>query len=226
ASTVGLTALAACGAGHGMPPAANAGSVAHWRPALHVTRVVDLAAGRSDGRFVVAAGGRLALLRPGGRPRPFARGPGGYATQRGPEPYIALSRGQVVRGAACRFPRDSVYTLEPQVRPGVIALTRAGQARRLVDLPGAGLLNGIAFDTTGRFGHRLLVTGTQSGHTTVFAVDCRGRARTITSAAPAVEGGIVVAPPSFCRFSGALIATDERSGRIWSLAPCCRASLV
>src|SRR5437763_1316290 len=130
ASTVGLTALAACGAGHGTPPAASAGSVAHWRPALHVSRVVDLAAGRADGRFVVAAGGRLALLRPGGRPRPFARGPGGYATQRGPEPYIPLSRGQVVRGAACRFPRDGGYALEPQVRPGVIAVTRAGRAGR------------------------------------------------------------------------------------------------
>src|SRR5436190_8607463 len=206
ASTVGLTALAACGAGHGTPPAANAASVAHWRPALHVTRVVDLAAARSDGRFVVAAGGRLALLRPGRRPQPFARGPGGYATQRGPEPYIAVSRGQAVRDTACRFPRDSVYALEPQGRPGIIAVTRAGQARRLVDLPGAGLLNGIAFDTTGRFGHRLLVTATNSGHTTLFAVDCRGRAKTITSGAPAVEGGIVVAPPSFGRFAGDLIA--------------------
>src|SRR5207248_4148453 len=84
----------------------------------------------------------------------------------------------------------------------------------------------IAFDTTARFGHRLLVTATNSGHTTVFAVDCRGRAKTITSAAPAVEGGIVVAPPSFGRFAGDLIAPDERSGRIWAIAPGGRASLV
>src|SRR5438046_6245007 len=113
ASTVGLTGLAACGAGHGTPPAANAVSVAHWRAALHVTRVVDLAAGRSDGRFVVATNGRLALLRAGGALKAFARGPGGYATQPGPEPYIALARGEAVQDAKCRFARDSVYALEP-----------------------------------------------------------------------------------------------------------------
>jgi hypothetical protein len=191
-----------------------------------VAGVVDLAVRRSDGRFVVAANGRLALLRPGGRPVPFARGPGGYATDPGPEPYIALSTGQAVRGAACRFPRDGVYALEPQGRPGVIAISRSGQARRLVDLGGAGLLTGIAFDSTGRFGHRLLVTAGESGRTTLFAVDCRGRARTITRTAAALEGGIVVAPPSFGHFGGDLIAPDELSGRILAIAPSGRARLV
>jgi hypothetical protein len=119
-----------------------------------------------------------------------------------------------------------VYALEPQGRPGVIAIDGAGRARRVVDLPGAGLLNGIAFDTTGRFGHRLLVTATESGRTTVFAVDCRGRARTITRAAPALEGGIVVAPRGFGRFAGDLIAPDELSGRILAIAPSGRARLV
>jgi hypothetical protein len=226
ASIFGITALAGCGAAQGGPATTTAEPAAHWRQALHVTRVVDLTPPRADGRLVVAADGRLALLRPGGRTLPFARGPHGYATQPGPESYIALSRGQTVRGAACRFPRDSVYALEPQGQPGVIAVTRGGQARRLVDLPGAGLLNGIAFDTTGRFGHRLLVTATASGRTTVFAVDCRGRARAITGAAPAVEGGIVVAPASFGHFGGDLIAPDELSGRILAIAPSGRARLV
>src|SRR6476469_6596268 len=144
------------GGGHATPAAPQAALVAHWRPALHVTRVVDLAGRRRDGRFVVAADGRLFLLRFDGQPQPFARAPNGYATQPGPEPYIALSDGQPVRGAGCRFPRDAVYALEPQGQQGVIAISHAGRARRLVNLRGAGLLNGIAFDTTGAFGHRLL----------------------------------------------------------------------
>jgi hypothetical protein len=225
AGTLGMTALPGCGGGHETPPATNAAVVAHWRPALHVTGVVDLAGRRRDGRFVVAANGRLFLLRFGGQPRAFARGPGGYATQPGPEPYIALANGQA--SGSCRFPRDGVYAIEPQGQPGVIAVNQAGRARRLVDLPGAGLVNGIAFDRTGRFGHRLLVTATKAARTTtVFAIDCRGRVRTITRAAPAVEGGIVVAPPSFGRFAGDLIAPDERSGRIVAIAPSGRARLV
>ena len=112
ARALGLTILAGCGGGHAGSVVTDAPTLAHWREGLHVTRVVDLTPPRSDGRLVVAANGRLALLRPGGRPQPFARGRGGYATKVGPEPYIAISRGQAVPGAACRFPRDSVYAIE------------------------------------------------------------------------------------------------------------------
>jgi hypothetical protein len=211
--------LAGCGGGGHAAPARNGVPLVHWRQALHLTRVVDLTPPRADGRLVVAANGRLDLLRPGGRPLAFARGARGYATRPGPEPYIALASGQAIAGAGCRFPRDAVYALEPKGRTGVIAVDRAGRAHRLVDIGGAGLLNGITFDTGGRFGHRLLVTATKSGHTTVFAVDCRGRAQVLTRAAPALEGGIVVAPASFGRFAGDLIAPDERSGRILAIAP-------
>src|SRR5439155_12045287 len=139
-----------------------------------------------------AADGRLALMRPDGRAVPFARDAGGYATKRGPEAYIALSPGQAVPGAGCRFPRDSVYALEPQGRRGVVAVTAAGRASRLVNLRLPGLLSGIGFDIPGRFGHRLLVTATRGDGTTVLAIDCRGRVRAITRTAPVVEGGIVV----------------------------------
>jgi hypothetical protein len=193
---------------------------------LHVKQVVDITAPRGDRRLVLAANGRLALLRPGGRPAPFARGTGGYSTQRGPEPYIALSPGQAVPGAGCRFPRGSVYALEPQERTGVVVVSAAGRASRLVNLNVRGLLNGIAFDATGRFGHRLLVTATDGGQTTVLAIDCRGRMRTITRAAPTLEGGIVVAPATFGRFAGQLIAPDEKSGRILAIASSGRASVV
>jgi hypothetical protein len=119
-----------------------------------------------------------------------------------------------------------VYALEPPGQPGVIVVDARGRARRLLDLAGAGLPNGIAFDATGRFGHRLLVTRTDNGRTTVLAIDCRGRAKMLTNAAPAVEGGIVVAPRGFGRFAGDLIAPDENSGRIFAVAPSGRTRLV
>jgi hypothetical protein len=50
--------------------------------------------------------------------------------------------------------------------------------------------------------------------------------RTITSSAPRVEGGIAVAPRSFGRFAGDLIAPDELSGRIFALTPRGRTLLV
>jgi hypothetical protein len=226
ASAVGVIALGGCGTGDTSPVAGKPGVSVHWRTALNITRPVDLAGPRADGRVVVAANGRLALLRVGARPRPFARGPRGYTTQVGPEPYIALSPGQAVPGAGCRFDREAIYALEPQGQPGLIVISRSGQAKRVLDLGGSGLLNGIAFDTTGRFAHRLLVTATKSGHTTVFAIDCRARVRTLTRVAPAVEGGVVVAPSSFGRFGGDLIAPDERSGRMFAISPDGRARLV
>jgi hypothetical protein len=108
----------------------------------------------------------------------------------------------------------------------VIAVDARGRARRLLDLPGTGLPNGIAFDTTGRFGHRLLVTRRGKGVTTVLAIDCHGRATTVTSTAPKMEGGLTVAPSGFGRFAGELIAPDEHSGRIFAVAPSGRTRLV
>jgi hypothetical protein len=191
-----------------------------------VVRVLDVAGPRRDGRLVVATDGRLALLRPGVRPTPFARGAHGYSTKRGPEAYIALSAGRSVPGAGCRFPRDSVYALEPQGRRGVVVINAAGRTRRFADLNIPGLLNGITFDATGRFRNRLLVTATKDDKTTVVAVDCRRRVRTLTQSAPALEGGIVVAPRGFGRFAGRLIAPDERSGRIWAIGASGRSKLV
>jgi hypothetical protein len=119
-----------------------------------------------------------------------------------------------------------VYALEPQGRRGVVAVTAAGRARRFVALSLPGLLNGITFDTSGRFGHRLLVTATKDDKTTVVAIDCRRRIRTVTRTAPALEGGIAVAPGSFGRYAGRLIAPDERTGRIWAIGASGRSQLV
>jgi hypothetical protein len=42
-----------------------------------------------------------------------------------------------------------------------VRIDRRGHTRRFARLPGGWFLSGIAFDTTGAFGHRLLVTATQ-----------------------------------------------------------------
>jgi hypothetical protein len=189
-----------------------------WAPFLHVPAIVDLSGPRGDGRLTLAAGGRLSLLRPGGQPEPFARGGGGYTTDPGPEPYLALSPGQQVTGAGCGFGRDTVYALQPTGTPGVISIDPAGQAHRVADLPGV-MPNGITFDEVGRFGHRLLVTAAAKTGTTVFGIDCAGQVTTIAARAPALEGGIAVAPLSFGSFGGNLIAPDENTGRIWAFAP-------
>ncbi len=214
ASLVGAaTALAGCGASSTAPP--PRGSVAaHWERFTHLHGVVDLSGPRADGRLSVSAGGRLFLLRPGRAPVPFARGPGGYRAGAGDEPYIAVSpRGRVV-GGSCPFRRDDVYALALGSRPGVDVVDQHGYARRFADLPGGETPKGIAFDSVGRFGRRLLVTGAAGNTTQVFAVDCRGRVQTLTRSGPRVEGGIVVAPPSFGRYGGQLIAPDEKSGRL------------
>jgi hypothetical protein len=211
--------LAGCAAATGQTTAPSAGRVAHWSAAARLPRVVDLAGPRRDGSLVVADAGRLALLAPTGALRPFARGPGGYLSPGGEEPYIALSSGGRIAGARCTFGRDTLYALRLRHGPGVTTIDRAGCARRFATLPAGGLENGIAFDATGRFGYRLLVTATANAMTTVYAIDCRGTVSTLTRSAPKVEGGIAVAPASFGRFAGDLIAPDETSGRIYAIAP-------
>ena len=195
--------------------AGDAGArVAGWRPFAAVKGVVDLTVPRSDGRLTVAVAGHLGLLRVGGSPVPFARG---YRTSTG-EPYIALSPGQRVAGARCAFHRDDVYALEPSAapaRPAVIRVDTTGRVRRVAVLPAGTFPNGIAFDTVGAFGHRLLVTaGIGGGRAALYALDCRNGRRTVAARMPGVEGGMVVGPAGFGRFGGRLIAPDELHGRL------------
>ena len=174
--------------------------------------MLDVTTARRNGGLVVAANGKLRLLRPGRTATtPFAPG---YSTAVGPEAYIARSPGQRVRSAGCRFGRDAVFALEPTGTPGVIAIDRRGRARRFGDLPGTGLLSGLTFDATGRFGHRLLVTRSDGGGATVLALDCRARVRTVARTKVPLEGGLAVAPRDFGRYGGQLIGADENSGRI------------
>jgi hypothetical protein len=199
-------ALAGCGgSASGRITAPSAGTLARWNAFAHVPGVVDLSNRRHDGTISVAAAGRLALLRRGATVQPFASGPSGYSSPAGEEPYIALSTGRKLPGAGCSFGADVLYVLRLGNAPGVTAVNETGHVRSFVRLATRGLLNGIAFDTTGRFGMRLLATATAGTSTTVFAIDCHRRVSVLTRRAPKVEGGIAVAP----RRSGASRATSS-----------------
>jgi hypothetical protein len=130
-----------------------------------------------------------------------------------------MADGERVAGADCSFPSDMIFALRPGPRPGITAITPDGRAAPFTSLPAMAAPDGIAFDTTGRFGHRLVVTARNHGATTVLAIDCAGDVRTITSHAPAIEGGIAVAPASFGHYGGDLIAPDETSGRVYAIGP-------
>jgi hypothetical protein len=215
---VGVAAimLAACG---GSPGRAAPPPSAGWVVFRHLPGVVDLAGPRSDGSFLVAAAGRLLVLRRGGTLSPFARGAGGYLTATGTEPYLVLTGSDPVRGSRCSFGKDTAFAIAPGARPGVIMISPRGRARLFARLPPRRFLSGIAFDNVGRFGHRLLVTAGSGGRTMVAGIDCDGRLSTVAAGAPAVEGGITAAPATFGRFGGDLIAADENSGQVYAVDP-------
>ena len=223
AACIGCTSggSTASGGSSGAVPTPTQTPPARWAEFRHLPGVVDVAGPRDDGSFVISAAGRLYLLQDGGTTlTPFARGPGGYQTNTGGEPYITLAKDVASGSSHCSFVGNEVFALEPSSdRPQVVEISPAGQARPFANLPPGVGLNGIAFDTTGRFGHRLLVTGGRGGKTTVFAIDCAGTPSTLTSDGPPVEGGIAVAPSAFGAFAGDLIAPNETSGRVYAIEP-------
>jgi hypothetical protein len=222
AVTLGLAALAlaACGGGTQQTVRATAPParpLAHWSALVHVTRPLDLVGPRRDGSLVLAAAGRLMLLEPAARTTaPFAPS---YKSPGGEEPYIALSAG------GC-FGTDVVYALRLHGGRGVVSVSAHRPVHRVAHLSAPGLIDGIAFDRTGAFAHRLLVTINAGSRTTVDAIDCHGKVTAITHSAPRVEGGIAVAPRTFGRFAGDLIAPDERSGRVYAITPAGKSLLV
>ena len=197
------------------PADAAASAWEHWR---EIPGVFDVDGPRSDRSLVVAGAGRLFLVDRDGRVTPFASGPQGYADDAGAEAYVAVSPGLHVAASGCDFARDEVFVLRLHQPLGVTRVGTDGRARPFAMVPDVESLNGIAFDTTGRFGSRLLVTGPLRGRTAVVAIDCRGATEVITASAPVVEGGVAVAPPGFGAHAGALIAPDELSGRIYAIS--------
>jgi hypothetical protein len=223
AVTIGVlasAALAGCGStAAGTVSAARAPQVARWSAFERVGTPIDVAIGRSDRVPVVAASGKLYLLHASGRLVRFAPA---YRNAPG-ESYIALP---APRHRGCSFGRDNVYAIRLVNGPGITRVTASGRVSRFAKIGVPGLINGIAFDEVGVFHYRLLVTIGHGLTTTIDAINCHGTVTTITSGAPRVEGGIAVAPRSFGRFGGDLIAPDELSGRIFAIGPTGRSRLV
>jgi hypothetical protein len=189
--------------------ATPAARLAHWTPFVHAQRPLDVAGPRPDGSMVLAAAGRLWLIERAGAVVPFMPG---YQSPGGEEPYIALSPG------GC-FGTGTVYALRLASGLGVAEISGQGSVRMFARLTAPGLIDGITFDGTGHFGHRVLVTINAGPRTTVDAIDCHGTVSTITSHAPQAEGGIAVAPATFGRFAGDLIAPGEQSGKLFAITP-------
>jgi hypothetical protein len=210
----GILAVGCGGAAARTPTVAHPAAVARWAAFVHVSRPLDVVGPRRDGSFVVAAAGKLWLLQASsGRVTRFAPA---YQSPGGEEPYIAVP---ALGHRGCSFGSDTVYALRLANGHGAVAISPTAPVRMFATLTAHGLIDGIAFDETGRFGYRLLVTVEHGATTTVVAIDCRGRVTTVTGRAPKVEGGIAVAPASFGRFAGDLIAADENTGRIYAIAP-------
>ena len=200
-----------------------------WQQWQHVPGVVDVGV-RSDRTLVLMAAGRLYTLSTptgGGALAPFAAGPDGYTTDPSVEPYFVVAQAAPVDGVACSWNADDLFILDLTSPPGIARVDPAGHASHFATLDGVDTLGGITLDTTGGFGHRLLVTGTHNANqTTVFAIDCQGGSSVVADSAPQVEGGIAVAPSSFGQFAGDLIAPDDNSGQVWAIDPSGAVSLV
>jgi hypothetical protein len=193
-------------------------TTASWESWLTVPGIFDVDGPRSDGSMVIAGSAALYLVDPAGTVTPFARGPNGYHEDAGAEAYLAVSPGGHVSSAGCDFLRDETYVLRLHAPVGLNRVSVSGDVSgSFTNLTGVTSLNGIVFDTTGAFDHRLLVSGQSGSNTVIFAVDCTGAAQVITRTAPALEGGLAVAPSSFGSFGGSLIAPDELSGNVYAI---------
>ena len=197
--------------------AARAQGTVTWETWQHLPGVVDVGGPRSDGRLVAMAAGRLWLVAPdAGSMTPF----GDYQGSVDGEPYLAVAQnGLAVTAAGCSFNQDDIYILDLTSPPGIARVDPQGQTTRVATINQVQTLNGIAFDTAGRFDHRLLVAGSIQNKEMLFALDCLGGVAVITDAAPTMEGGMQVAPATFGAFGGDLIGADENGGQVWAIEP-------
>jgi hypothetical protein len=200
--------ILACGADPSRAPARQL----IWQPAKPAPGIADLAGPRSDGRIVAAVSQGLSLFGRGTlTPFAFSGGPGSYTPGAG-EPYIALTPNVRLPRAHCSFRRDEVFAI---AAGQVVRINRAGVSSTFASVPGP-FLGGIGFDRVGTFGHRLLVISTANQRSSLYAIDCGGRVSPVVVNGPLVEGGIEVAPRSFGRFGGRLIAVDEMGGGVYA----------
>jgi hypothetical protein len=194
---------------------AGGGTGPTWEHWLTIPGIFDVAGPRHDGSLVVAGSDQVYLVDATGSISPLAKAD----DVAGAEAYLTVSPGHAVSGAGCSFPADDVFVLRLHAPLGITRLDGQGHRTSFANVTGIEALNGIVFDTTGKFGFRLLVTGPLKGKTAVAAIDCTGAVEFITRTAPVLEGGLAVAPADFAAYGGDLIAPDELSGKIYAIAP-------
>src|SRR5439155_12289196 len=121
---------------------------------------------------------------------PGAEGPGGYVVASGAEAYLDVPPGLHVTGSSCDFERDDVFIIRPSAPLGITRVDPSGHATNFTNITGVDSLNGIVFDTVGRFDHRLLVTGPHNSHLSVLAIDCKAVILAISDAVSTPKGGL------------------------------------
>src|SRR5260370_1026398 len=166
---------------------------------------------RPDASSASRGRGAPCLGTPGGTvaSEPLGGGPGGSGADGGAEASRAVAPGQHVAAGGCDFVRDEVFILREHTPIGITRVDKTGSQTGSFTNTNLPSLNGIAFDTTGAFDHRLLVTGAVNGKTEVVAIDCTRAVHVVTNSAPVLEGGLAVVPPSFGHFARDLMAPDE-----------------
>jgi hypothetical protein len=195
------------------PPPATAKTVT-WQQWKKIPGIFD-AQPTSSGGLMTLAQNRL-LLIDRGQASPFAQGQGGFEAT-GNEPYIATSPGLHLN--ACDFVKDETFALHQGQPLTISRVDGHGHASQLAALGGLPDLNGIVFDTGGKFGKRLLLVSDGQNSAAVTAVDCQGNAARIAASVPKVEGGLAIAPDGFGSFGGDLVAPDEFDGKIYAVDP-------
>ena len=119
-------------------------NLARWTPYVHVSSPIDVVGPRPDGEMVVAANGRLWLLSRGGDVREFAST---YHSNPGLEAYVALAS---PAHPGCSYGAGTVYAISFGKPRGVVSITPDGVVRPFASIAAPGLIDGIAFDETGR----------------------------------------------------------------------------
>ncbi|HEY8681224.1 MAG TPA: hypothetical protein VIN01_09250 [Candidatus Dormibacteraeota bacterium] len=194
-------------------PAEARGNLA-WEQWQHVAGVFDAVGPLPDGNLLLGTSHGLYELRRTGD-RLFPARVDVPALAAGAEAYLALSPGLSSSAMGCSFPMPAVYMLKTTSPPAVLGVDLiSGGSATFAPITGVDTLSGIAFDTYGRFGDRLLVIGPHAGQTVVDAIDCNGKVTVVTTSAPRMEGGMEVAPPTFGAYAGDLVVPDEYSGDI------------
>ncbi|MEA2644997.1 MAG: eukaryotic-like serine/threonine-protein kinase [Chloroflexota bacterium] len=199
-----------------VPPAPVASQEQAWEQWKKLEAVVDLQPTSKAGTMLAAANGKWFMVKTDGTVTPFAEK--AYSVDPGGEAYIEVSPGLRLK-SGCEFGTDQSFALKLSTPVGVTHITPEGTLfGELVKLPSFPSPGGIAFDTAGRFGNRLLITGLNQDNTSsVASIECDGKFTVLTTRGPRVEGGMEVAPPSFGEFAGQLIAPDEWDGKVFAI---------